>query len=345
MKIGYVYDPIYLEHDTGGHVENSNRLEKTMDLLASSGLLHELVNIPARPASEQELLKIHSESHILNVQNSARAGGGWLDPDTVTSPKSFDAAAMAAGGLLAALDSVAKREVSAAFGLVRPPGHHATARRAMGFCLFNNIAIAARYAIDQFDMERILIVDFDVHHGNGTQDSFYSEPRVLYFSTHLYPYYPGSGSIDEIGNGAGLGYTVNVPMPAWCGDNEYKRIFEEVLVPAAKRYNPEIIMVSAGYDSHWADHLAYMQVSTSGFAMMTGYLKHLADELCEGRLLFALEGGYNVDALAHSIKATFDILLGKGQIADPIGPAPATGRQPQIDDLIRSVCKTHRITS
>ncbi|MFC1978821.1 histone deacetylase [Chloroflexota bacterium] len=341
MNIGYVYDPIYLEHNTGGHVENSSRLVETMAVLKEANLLDQLTNIPARAASEAELLTVHTKPHIQNVQSSAKAGGGWLDGDTVTSPQSYKAAIYAAGGLINALDAVMNNKVDSAFALVRPPGHHAMQWRAMGFCLFNNVAVAAKQAIDKYGLNRVLIVDFDVHHGNGTQDSFYDDPNVLYFSTHLSPYYPGTGTIEQTGSGAGLGYTLNVPIPAWCGDGEYMRVFEEILMPTARRYLPEIIMVSAGYDTHWLDHLAYMQVSVAGFAKMTSYLKDLANELCDSKLLFTLEGGYNIEALAHSIRATFDVLLGKTDIIDPIGPAPERGTSADIDDIIDAVIKTH----
>jgi len=343
MTVGYVYDSIYLEHDTGGHVENFNRLVDTMTELKQSKVINELTTIPARPATEEELLTIHAKPHIQNVENSAMAGGGWLDGDTITSPQSYQAALYAVGGLINALDGVMNNDVDSAFALVRPPGHHATQFKAMGFCLFNNVAVAAKQAIDKHNLSRVLIVDFDVHHGNGTQEAFYDDPNVLYFSTHLSPYYPGSGSIEQTGNGAGLGYTLNVPMPAWCGNNKYMRVFEEILVPAARRYQPELIMVSAGYDAHWADHLAFMQVSITGFAQMASYLKDMSNELCDGKLLFTLEGGYNMEALAHSVRATFEVLLGKTDINDPMGPAPDRSNSHDIDNVINAVRKTHRL--
>jgi len=343
MTVGYVYDPIYLEHDTGGHVENRSRLTEIISILKEAKLLDQLTNISARAATEQELLTVHTEAHIKHIENSSNTGGGWLDGDTITSPQSYKAALYAAGGLINALDAIMANGVDSAFALVRPPGHHATQRRAMGFCLFNNVAIAAKQAIDKYNLSRVLIVDFDVHHGNGTQDSFYDNPNVLYFSTHLSPYYPGTGLINQTGSGAGLGYTMNVPMPAWCGDAEYVRVFEEVLEPAARRFQPEIIMVSAGYDTHWADHLAFMQVSIAGFAQMAGYLKDLAEELCGNKLLFTLEGGYNIEALAHSVRATFEVLLDKTDIRDPIGPAPERGNSPNIDGVIDAVVETHRL--
>jgi acetoin utilization deacetylase AcuC-like enzyme len=343
MNVGYVYDPIYLEHDTGGHVENPSRLIETISVLKEAKLLDQLTNIPARAATEEELLEIHTKPHIQNIANFAKAGGGWLDGDTVTSSHSYKAALTAAGGLLNALDSVMNNDVNSAFALVRPPGHHAMERRAMGFCLFNNIAVAAKQALKKYNLNRVLIVDFDVHHGNGTQDSFYDDPNVLYFSTHLSPYYPGTGSIDQTGSGAGLGYTLNVPMPAWCGDSEYLKVFDKALLPAARRFQPQIIMVSAGYDTHWADQLAFMQMNTAGFAKISGFLKDLAGELCDGKLLFTLEGGYNVEALAHSIRATFETLMGKTDIGDPIGPAPERSSLPDIDSVIDAVLKTHRL--
>jgi Deacetylases, including yeast histone deacetylase and acetoin utilization protein len=189
----------------------------------------------------------------------------------------------------------------------------------MGFCIFNNVAIAAKFALSNFNLSRVLIADFDVHHGNGTQDTFYADPKVLYFSTHQYPFYPGTGWIDEIGTGEGEGFTVNFPMTAGWGDEEYLRAFNEVLVPVARRFEPQLILVSAGFDPHWADSLAMMQVSITGFGQMVRVLKKLAAELCQGRLVFTLEGGYNLEVAASSVKATFDVLLDSPEIVDPQG--------------------------
>ncbi len=343
MKVGYVYDPIYLKHDTGRHVENAKRLEAIVSHLEQTGLKQQLTPIKPRPATIEELSLVHHEQHISHIQEVARGGGGWLDADTVMSPDSYDAALYAVGGAIKAVEAVMDGEVASAFTLVRPPGHHATPRRAMGFCLFNNVAIAAKYALIRYGLERILILDFDVHHGNGTQETFYDNPQVLYVSTHQYPHYPGTGDIDETGADAGEGTTVNIPLPIGCGDAEYEQVFEQIIVPVAKRFNPRLILVSAGYDLHWADELARMQVSISGFTQVVRIIKELADELCSGRLVFCLEGGYNLTVLAASVKATFDVLLGNPSIDDPLGQPPHRFATPSLTHLIQAIKGIHAL--
>jgi acetoin utilization deacetylase AcuC-like enzyme len=343
MKAGLVYDPIYLEHDTGDHVENSRRLVDAMCYLKEAGIKEKLTSLPARPASIEELKMIHAPEYISYVKNKAEKGGGWLDPDTVMSPKSYEAALYAAGGVLVAVEAVMKKEVDNAFALVRPPGHHAVQDRAMGFCIFNNVAIAAKFALSKFNLNRVLIADFDVHHGNGTQDAFYADPKILYFSTHQYPFYPGTGWIDEIGTGEGEGTTVNFPMAAGGGDEECLRAFNEVLVPVARRFQPQLILVSAGFDAHWADHLAMMRVTIAGFAQMAMILKELAAELCQGRLVFTLEGGYNLRVVACSVKATFDVLLGNLKIDDPLGKASMARKPEGFDEHIEAIKRIHHL--
>jgi acetoin utilization deacetylase AcuC-like enzyme len=343
MAVGYVYDPIYLKHDTGGHVENAQRLEAIISHLEQTGLKSQLKLIKPRAASVEELALVHQKQYIKEIEGKAASGGGWLDPDTVMSPDSYQAALYAAGGLIRAVEAVMAGEVASAFALVRPPGHHATSQRAMGFCLFNNIAIATEYALAKYKLERVLIIDFDVHHGNGTQETFYDNPRVMYISTHEYPFYPGTGSLEETGTGAAKGATINIPLPAGCGDREYLKVFEGVIVPAAKRFKPQFILVSAGYDNHWADPLAMMEVSVSGFGRMAGIIKGLADELCNGRLVFTLEGGYNLEALAASVKATFDVLLGNAAIEDPLGVSPHSSGAMDIDRLIGAIKEIHKL--
>jgi len=342
MKVGFVSHPIYLKHDTGTHVENAGRLEAIISHLEETGLKPQLTSVEPRAASVEELSAVHQPQYISRMQEVAQGGGGWLDPDTVMSPHSYEAALYAAGGAIRATEAVMDGELSSVFALVRPPGHHATAARAMGFCLFNNVAIATKYALAKYDLERIAIIDFDVHHGNGTQEAFYDSPQVLYISTHQYPHYPGTGSIEETGIGEGRGTTVNIPLRAGCGDNEYLPVFEQIISPAVRRFNPQLILVSAGYDSHWADGLAMMQVTTTGFAQMARIIKQLADELCNGRLVLSLEGGYNLTALTTSIKATFDMLLGN-PIEDPLGQPQSGFEIGSIDPLIKRIKEVHSL--
>ncbi len=332
-KVGLVYDPIYLEHDTGGHVENSQRLTSIISYLGERGILNELSLVKPELCSEDDLLLCHCEDHIRRVKSTA-AFGGWLDPDTITSPRSYEAATYAVGGVIGGMRSVMEEELASAFALVRPPGHHATRTRAMGFCLFNNVAIAARYALNNLAVSRILICDFDVHHGNSTAEAFYSDPRVLYFSTHQYPFYPGTGSMEDIGVGEGKGATVNVPLPSGCGDEEYIRVFEEILVPITRRFKPQLILVSAGFDPHFADPIGGMQVSVKGFSQMTSILKQLAGEFCEGRMVFSLEGGYDLGAISHSVKAIFDVLLNREfSEEEDFHPRASPGIGPQLERI------------
>ena len=344
MKADLVYDPIYLEHDTGDHVENSQRLVAAMSYLKETGIKEKLTCLSARPALLKELEMIHTTEYISYVKSKAEKGGGWLDPDTVMSPKSYEAALYAAGGFMVAVEAVIRGEVDNAFALVRPPGHHALHERAMGFCIFNNMAIAAKFALSQFSLDRILIADFDVHHGNGTQDAFYADPKVLYFSTHQYPFYPGTGWMDETGTGEGEGTTVDFPMAAGWGDEEYSRTFNEVLVPIARRFQPQLILVSAGFDAHWADQLAMMRVSVKGFAQVVVILKELAAELCQGRLVFTLEGGYNLQVVASSIKAVFDVLMGNSEIDDPLGKESLARKPEGFDEHIEAIKRIHHIS-
>lgn len=343
MRVGLIYHSIYLEHDTGSHVENAQRLTATISHLEENQLKDRLVLLSPRQATIEELSRVHAPEYITHIQKQAERGGGWLDADTVMSPRSYEVATYAAGGALTAVDAIMNRQVNAAFALVRPPGHHATCWQAMGFCLFNNIAIAAKYALTNFDIRRVLIVDFDVHHGNGTQDTFYADSNVLYFSVHQYPFYPGTGSIDETGARGGEGFTVNVPLLAGCGDDEYQAVFEDVLAPIARRFEPHLIMVSAGYDAHWADSLALMQVSVAGFARLVQILKTLADMLCQGRLLFTLEGGYHLQALPLSIAATLGTLQGNQEITDPLGKQEGKSRPANFDNFIRMVRSVHKL--
>ncbi len=341
-KTAYVYHPVYLEHNQPGHPENARRLECVLRTLEQEDILGSLTLVEPRPASEHELLSVHTPQHIENVRRVADQGGGHMDPDTYVSPRSYEAAVMAAGGLIQAVNQVMQGELRNGFALIRPPGHHATATRAMGFCLFNNIAVAARSALEHEGVERVLIVDFDVHHGNGTQDIFGDDPDVFYFSTHQYPYYPGTGAKTEIGSGAGQGTVLNVPLPPGVGDNGYARVIEELVWPLAERLGPSLILVSAGYDGHWDDPLAHMSLSLTGYAGLQRQLVSLADHLCDGRILFTLEGGYHLKALAYGVLNGFLALRGEDIVVDPLGPAPHSERP--IDALIAELKDLHRLS-
>jgi acetoin utilization deacetylase AcuC-like enzyme len=338
---GYVFDPVYLDHDTGTHVENKRRLESIMTGLDWKGIRQLLTAIPARPASRDEVALVHRPDYIDRIEEYCRRGGGWWDADTFMSRGSYNAALYAAGGTTAAVEAVVKGKVRRAYALVRPPGHHATAGQAMGFCLFNNIAIAAAYALKSLSTKRICIIDFDVHHGNGTQEAFVHNPYVLYISTHQYPLFPGTGRIDETGRGTAEGTAINIPMPAGCGDKEYMAVFEEIVVPAARRFGPELILASAGYDGHWADEMSHMRLSVNGYHAITGIIDTLADELCGGRTVFCLEGGYNLQVLSAAVNNTFNAWLGDDTFEDPLGPPPNPIKPSDITGLLSDLKKRH----
>jgi acetoin utilization deacetylase AcuC-like enzyme len=257
------------------------------------------------------------------------------------STGSYKAALYAAGGSIAAVKAVVNRDVSCAYALVRPPGHHATNYNAMGFCIFNNIAIAANYALKTYKMERILIIDFDVHHGNGTQEAFAHNPYVLYISMHQYPLFPGTGHLNEVGQGIGTGTAINIPLSAGYGDNEYRWVFDEIVVPATRRFKPEIILVSAGYDGHWADEMSNMRLTLDGYYYMTRIIQQLADELCGGRIVFCLEGGYNLQVLSYAVNATFNIWLGEKCFEDPLGLPPNDIKPHGVNELIVEIKRRH----
>ncbi|HJT21336.1 MAG TPA: histone deacetylase [Nitrospira sp.] len=310
-KTGLVFHPAYLEHDMGaGHPESPERLRAIMRQLEASGTAARLVKIEPRKAEDEWITRIHSKGYVATLQQHAPANGRVsLDPDTSMSPGSLNAAYLAAGGALAAVDAIMAGQVEHVFCAVRPPGHHAEAGRAMGFCLFNNVAIAARYIQHKWGLKRVLIVDWDVHHGNGTQHSFEDDPTVLFFSTHQFPHYPGTGRVAERGRGAGEGFTINVPMESGQGDEEYREVFRKALVPAADRFQPDFVIVSAGFDAHRDDPLAGMGLTEEGYRDLTGIVVDIARRHAGGRFLSCLEGGYNLRALAASVDAHLAVLL------------------------------------
>lgn len=309
--VALYFDPLYEEHNTGfGHPERPERLPTALKALEESGLLGRVDVLSPRDADIQEIQLVHDASYIEQVKRVAEAGGGNLDMDTSLSEASYRAALKAAGALVESVDRCLAGELVSSFCMVRPPGHHALPDRGMGFCLFNNVAIGARYALLRKGLERVMIVDWDAHHGNGTQDTFYEDPAVLYVSLHQYPHYPGTGWVDEVGKGKGTGYTINFPFPPGTGEKEYLEAFESVIIPAGRSFAPDLVMVSAGYDSHAADLLCQMRLVDVSYRKMTDRLVGLAGECCDGRLIMTLEGGYNLYAEARSIVQTVAGLCG-----------------------------------
>ncbi|MEO5952217.1 MAG: histone deacetylase, partial [Chloroflexia bacterium] len=325
--------------------ENASRIRAILAALARMGRPGDTLLRP-EPASVELISQVHDPRYIDVIKQIAESGGGYWDLDTYISPDSYQAALVGAGAAVAAVDSVMQGSRSA-FAIMRPPGHHALHMSAMGFCLFNNIAVAAQHAVAKHGLERVMIVDWDIHHGNGTQDTFYDRSDVLFFSAHRYPFYPGTGALRETGTGKGRGYTVNVPLPAGIGDAGYNRIFEEIVTPLAMRYRPELILISAGYDAHIADPLGDASVTVAGFAQMALTVRQLADQIpeCKGRLAGILEGGYNAEALAESVLATIAMLGSDASTSNSTWERPASTdrRSPDITNIIQQVRQTHTL--
>ena len=324
--LAIIKDDRYLEHNPGdGHPESPDRLRVIHDLIAKE--FSDLPLIEPRVATEDELAAVHDPFYIQTVANTEGRAFTRLDADTGVSARSYLVARLAAGGLLNAVDALltphsALNTPHSIFAFVRPPGHHAEPRRGMGFCLFNNIAIAAEYAIEKHGLKRVLIVDWDLHHGNGTQKAFYDRPDVLFFSSHQYPHYPGTGNFDEVGSGKGEGFTVNAPFPSGFGDTEYLAVYDRVLKPIALEYRPELVLVSAGFDPYVKDPLGGMAVTGDGFGNLATIVREIAEAACGGKVLLTLEGGYNPDGLREGVRSVLQALTGPRWTV-PVMDAPA----------------------
>jgi acetoin utilization deacetylase AcuC-like enzyme len=307
--------PSSLEHDTGSHPEQPARVAAIDAELASlGGLGYERLLSPE--VARDTLAAIHPESHIAAIERLAAAGGGHIDADTLMSAGSYEAALHAAGGAVALVDLLLSGQASCGFSVHRPPGHHAERARAMGFCLFNNVAVAARHALDAIGLRRVMILDWDVHHGNGTNDIFHEEPRVLFMSIHQWPLYPGTGRSSDVGSGPGVGYTVNCPVAPGSGDDVFISLVDGVAVDLVRAFTPELVLISAGFDAHARDPLADCQVTEAGFAAMAGSVRDVCADL-EVLVGAVLEGGYALGALARSVAATMQALAAPAQAVRP----------------------------
>lgn len=340
MKTGIVRDIRYLNHYMDAyHPESPERLLAIYAMLDGEDMKGKYPLIEPRLASHEEIAMVHSRHYIDLVASTAGSPHTYLDPDTSTCPESYETALLAAGGFMNAVDRVVEGTAGNAFAFVRPPGHHAEAGRAAGFCIFNNVAIGACHAMKKHGMKRILIVDWDLHHGNGTQHTFYEDRRVLYFSTHQYPFYPGTGSVNEIGRGEGLGYNINVPLRRGCGDAEYTSIFRRILEPVADSWKPEAVLLSAGFDIHHQDPIGGMKLRPRGFAALTRILMNIAERHCGGRFAVTLEGGYHIGGMTESVKAVLREMSDETHHSEESLAAMEKGADPSLDRVIESVIR------
>lgn len=327
-------------HNSSGHPENAERF-RDFGRIDELPFVDELLKIEPRAATEDELTSVHPPTYLKALQQAVSQGPGYIDyAPTYVTQGSYQAALDAAGGTLEVAEAVATGRAAAGFALIRPPGHHATPTEAMGFCLVNNLAVATRH-VQQLGFRKVMIVDFDVHHGNGTQEVFERDPDVLYLSTHQAGIYPGSGYLSDTGTGEGQGTVINIPLPAGAGDRAFAEIADRVILPAAERFGPQILMVSAGFDAHWQDPLASLQLSCSGFYHLGTVLSGIARRHCQGRAVFSLEGGYDPQALASSILAILHALAGRHAPPDPLGPPP--NAEPSIEGILNKVLSIHSL--
>ena len=339
-QVGLISDLCFLEHITSdSHPEHPDRLRVVYATLDEEEMRDRFAVLAPRMATLDELQSIHTEAYVGRIESTRGCSHLMLDPDTHLSSETYRVARLAAGGLLELLDALDVGTIRNGFALIRPPGHHAEASRGMGFCIYNNVAIAARHAQQKGLARKILIVDWDLHHGNGTQHAFESDPTVLYVSSHMYPYYPGTGRMEETGKGPGKGFTVNIPLPGGQGDHDFCWLYGKILEPLAEQFRPELILVSAGFDTYVHDPLGTMQVTEQGFAGMTELLLRIAQEHCNGKILFTLEGGYHLEGQARSVRAVVNVL--DGRPADGLPKMPPSHQVKAVFQRILEVHKDH----
>jgi len=340
--VGCIYNSLFEKHGIPQHPENGTRLAAIVDRLKQARLWQELEHVQFAPATVAQVGWVHEHDYIDYIKFLSEHGGGALDLDTQATEQTYPAAMLAAGGCIAATEAVIAGELDSAICLVRPPGHHALPNKGMGFCFFNNVAVAVEAAL-RANLDRAAILDFDAHHGNGTQDIFYSRGEVLYFSIHQSPAFPGTGSVDEVGLDEGAGRTINVPLPPGARDKHYLRAWREIAVPALNAFAPDIVFISAGHDAHWRDPLVNMQMTADGFYQLIQETRAAAVDLCEGRLVVVLEGGYNLDALALSVENTVLALDGGAIRERDEQPPPLHSAQDQrITEYLEHAIEQHR---
>jgi acetoin utilization deacetylase AcuC-like enzyme len=347
MTTGYVTDTRFAAHTMTGHPENARRLQAVQELMESSGTAAHLHRIAPARATDEHILSVHRPKYLEVLYKTEKMGGAMLTADTYVLDESFETARYSAGGGVAAVDAILSGQVDNAIVATRPPGHHAEIRQGMGFCLLSNVAIVARHAQRAHPdrIKKVMIVDYDVHHGNGTEDVFYEDPSVYFCSTHQSPWYPGTGAAEDTGRGAGVGTTLNIPLEAGAGDACFKAVYEQVLWSAARRFQPDLLLVSAGFDAHWAESptLGQLRLSLNGFAWLTRELKHMAAELCGGRVIVIMEGGYNLTALSNGMVNAARVLLGDENTLDPLGNAPTQEPASFVDPLIAQLKRIHSL--
>jgi acetoin utilization deacetylase AcuC-like enzyme len=330
-----------LQHHDPTHPENAARVPAIMRAIEASPIAAQTTLKEHPPASLESILRVHSPRYVQALERAMAEAPGYIDPaPTYITRESFECARLAAGGAVRAVEAALTEGTPFTFALGRPPGHHATPTQAMGFCLFNNVAIAARHA-QALGQGRVMIVDFDVHHGNGTQEAFYGDASVLFVSSHQHGIYPGTGALNETGQGPGRGFTLNLPMPYLAGDVAFERIFARVIAAAAERFRPGFLLVSAGYDAHWRDPLAGLQLTTGGYFKIVRWLRAIAEQHCQGRMALILEGGYDLDALASSVVASLCALTDAEAAPDPLGPAPYPEPLNEVEALVSRLRSAH----